>query len=643
MSVTPGILVGTMNGEVSADAGTIVSDQIAAFVTRVETYVADAESVIDSIRVELSNGGASQITYTPSMAGVTVAYTEPAAVTLADASFTAITIPAPPSLDAVDATLATVGAKPIFNDDVSGFVEPPTVAAFTYTFPTITDPGDAPTTTDPTVPDAPTLVDPTLPTFTAIVIPTLPTITMPTWTRAALSPFAEAAPAGTLNYVENSYSSIVLQECRDSLASYASIQAGIWSKALDRETATWKRGIDEAARFGATGFSFPTGAAAARVLQAAQDSSLKISDLNRDAAIEQAKLAMQHLQAILGLMVQQDGQLMSYWTAQQNRLLDFAKAELQALIDVFNIKVAAYNANVAGLNADVAVFQAEIQVEMSKLEATKIELESQKLIGETNNQLLQLYQGQLQALQTKQAIYNGQLEGVKIQADLQRQKIELYREKVNVFVAKSKNEIEKLQLSIEAKKVEYQGVDSHLRSQEIQAGLVKTGADVFAAKMGGYRTDVEMARSKAETVIAKNANLIENFRATMDWAGKTIDYELGKVKAVLENNASKVEYFKADTVNKSQKMTKDVETAKIEIAEMQANVDVAKAQASMFTEASIRGAQIAVEALVQIKAMYGQLAASSLNAVNLSAGLTESMQYGLSASSGYDIPQPTNP
>lgn len=635
MPVAPsGISVGPMYGTPSADAGTIVNTNITGFLEKVETYISDAESVINEIRAAIFRGGAALVPAV-SDADENIAFGAIAAPTLDAAAFATITIPALGALDTPDTSFSGISTKPTFTDTIPAFVDPGAVTPFSYTMPTVADPGDAPTTNSLTVPDAPVLTDPTEPSFVNITIPTLPTLSLPEWTRASAPAFTEIAPDATLDYTEVAYESTVLQELRDSLADWADIQTQFWNRARDKEAATWRRLDDEATRFGASGFSFPTGAAAARRLFAQQEASLKISDLNREAAIEQSKLTMQHLQTILGQMVQQDGQLMNYWTAQQNRLLEFAKASVQAVIDVFNIKVSAYNATIAGINAEVAVFNARLQAELAELEKTKIELEAQKLIGELNTQKLQLYQGQLQALQVKQSVYNGQLEGVKILADVERQKIELYREKVNAYSAKSQIEISKMQTQIEAKRLEYQGQESAIRGQTAKAEFVKASADVFKTRMDGWRTEIDSAKLKSDAVVAKNESTISAFRATLENVAKQIDYEVARVRAILDGNNTKIQNYTALAQTENLKVNSFVEKARVEIANMQKNLERAKTQTTEDNQYTLQQLSLTLNVLAQIKTMYGQLATAALNAINVSASLGESMGYSYGASQSY--------
>jgi len=126
----------------------------------------------------------------------------------------------------------------------------------------------------------------------------------------------------------------------------ATVEAGIWDRAREREAATAQAQADEATlQDEALGFDFPTGALNARLEAVGQEYHNKVSSINRDIAIKQAELEQQNLrdtiaalQALYGFIVTQD---VEHWKA----LISQNEA-----IQNFVLQAAGLNANILNSN-----------------------------------------------------------------------------------------------------------------------------------------------------------------------------------------------------------------------------------------------------------------------------------------------------
>ncbi len=85
----------------------------------------------------------------------------------------------------------------------------------------------------------------------------------------------------------------------------STVEAGIWDRGRERETATADAQLAEIALADeALGFDFPTGTMAARTDRATAERHAKVSGINRDIAIKQADLEQQNLKDAIAALVQ---------------------------------------------------------------------------------------------------------------------------------------------------------------------------------------------------------------------------------------------------------------------------------------------------------------------------------------------------
>lgn len=124
----------------------------------------------------------------------------------------------------------------------------------------------------------------------------------------------------------------------------ATVEADLWNRAREREAATAQAQVDEITlQDEALGFDFPTGVMAARLDAAGQEYHNKVSSINRDISIEQARLeqanlkdAVQGLVQLFQFLMQQD---VEHWRAlisQNESTKQFVIAAAKINADILN-------------------------------------------------------------------------------------------------------------------------------------------------------------------------------------------------------------------------------------------------------------------------------------------------------------------
>ena len=215
---------------------------------------------------------------------------------------------------------------------------------------------------------------------------TVPTITIPEYTLE--SPVAE------LLYDEAPYQSGLQDAIKTALIDFianggtglsATVEDALWARARARQDILNERTYDEANEFFASrNYTIPAGALGGRLTEALAEQTRADAQLNFEIMIEQARLARAQSEHTMNASITLEGQDKELFNNTANRALDAAKAAVQVIIDIFDVKVREY---IAKLDGNKLIVEAE-----------KIKIDA---IATANKSTVDVYVAEVEAYKTK--------------------------------------------------------------------------------------------------------------------------------------------------------------------------------------------------------------------------------------------------
>jgi len=476
-------------------------------------------------------------------------------------------------------------------------------------------------------PDAPSYTLPDAPTLRALTLPTAPSLIQVDFAGVLPADLA-APPDTTLEFTEVEYQSILNDELKDKLLSLVlnlhqtglsdAVMAQMWDKARERTAAeATRRRAAVRRQFAALGWNMPQGDEAILLQQAEEAAITDDITESRNIAITEAQLEQSNFQFAFTQALALENQLINLHNNVQQRSLERAKAEIDALVSLYQLQVSYYNAGVTMYGVQATVFKERIQAELAKLELYKAELEGQKLIGELNTQDIANYTAQINAINTIFELYKAELTGVKTKLEGDALKIQQFEANIRAFSEE-----------IKAKSLEYEGYKAELSGEDVKATIYASLVNAFSKEIDAYsattdaklkkldadikvnfdvplsilkqRTDVYKLRNEAKT--AEIDGLVKIYETD----GRVYSSEADAEKAILEGELKRMEM---DLAYLSKQVDVDIEVFK-------QNVAIILAQKDMLIAAR--------KTETQLKA---QIAASIGGAVNFSTNMSATSAY----------------
>lgn len=467
---------------------------------------------------------------------------------------------------------------------------------------------------DLTVPDAPSLTD--------IAVPDAPTIDLPDFD--AVSPtITEPDRPEAFSHTDDPYNSDlrvslfakILDDIQNGGTGLdATVEGDIYDRGRERQRVENERLYREVEdHFSAAGFGLPSGAIASGLREVAAEISRKNDQLSREITINQAELAQKNTQFSVQEGRVLEGLLMDFWQNQQNRALEGNKAAAQNAIDVFNAVIVQQRLKLEKYQAEAAVFEQKIRAELAVIEIYRAKVEATRATADIQQARANIYNSQVAGLEVLMKLYATEMESAKVQADIQTAQIESFKAKTEAYIA-----------GVGAEKAKVDIYNAQVEGERIRAGI-------YAERVNGYRAKVEAARNRADIdvinadhVLKTNQQKIEEYRAL-------IDKYRSEIEAEVKNAALQLDAFKAEAAAYEVETNAASSEYQVRIEEMKTNIELIRARlqkAVAQVEATQKG-YVALKDLQRegyqgLTNVNAELAASAMNAVNASSGVSSS-------------------
>jgi len=488
-----------------------------------------------------------------------------------------------------------------------------------------TAPGDAPTIDDVTVPDAPDVdsLIPSVPSLTDIDLPTAPTLDLPTFSATAPTNVPQA-PSDTFSFTEESYSTDLLTDVTANIRTWLEGGTGlptriwnaIWDRARSQESKSAKRSIEEAEnRFSSRGYSYPPGAYNKVMQEINQEIKNKESELAREIAIKAAEMEQTNLHFAIQQGIALENVLITLFNERMQRAFETARYAFQSTVEVFNAKITLYNAQYQAFKVEADVYRTRIEAELSRLETFKAEIDAQRLVSEVNNQVINLYNSQLQSVLTHIEIYKGQLAGVQAQVEVDKTRMDAFTARVRAY-AEEHN----------ANAIEVQAYAEQIKAEITKADLYRLEVDAYSAEIKAYQAETDLEAKRKEIEIAWQNQELERYVASIDKYKAQISTEIDRIRAGALVYDARSKIYATEIGQEEARTRSDEARYNMAIQEGRAEAELNLQSAQINIENLLRTTTLELDRLKTIANVQGSLASSALSAVSVGASLSSQDQ-----------------
>ena len=358
------------------------------------------------------------------------------------------------------------------------------------------------------------------------------------------------------------------------------------------------------------GFTLPDGALESRMETIRQEARDKKAQINRDVWIEEAKQEIENLRFAVQQGIAYEGELRQSWVALHGIVNDIAKAEIDTEIKILEAALALFDAKVKDRVAEFGTIRDQLQTELAHLDIYRGELEGQKLVGELNQQDIDLYKTRWEAATTAVGLYKTEVDAANLRLQGELAKLEYAAKLVQRHLA-----------VIQSYSEEWKAHGIAADAEKTKAGIYKDQADAFSSRMAAYGQSVSAAKSMSDLDISGVKLKLENWQSKIEQYKAELQAEVSRVESSVKAAGLLVERYRAIGGVESSAMNFEVQKLDYELNVNKLTADTAIKEAELAQNRELALQKVALDSLDGIARTGAQLAGSAMSAMSVSAGL----------------------
>lgn len=479
----------------------------------------------------------------------------------------------------------------------------------------------APSIQEPVLPSAPTVDLPSSPNISDIAIPELPSIDVPAFD--VIAPIDDlVAPTSEFQWYEEAYRTDLLDALKVKLLS--DLQNGtygletadedaLWNRARDRELEATRLEIESAFKQGAArGFPLPPGDMNVALQRAQQNIIDKFSDVNRDIMIKRNDQYFQARQFTIEQARQLENTLIGFHSSIMERSLNAAKATLESGIAIFNATVAQYNARVEAYKTSASVFESRIRASLVEVERYRTQMEGKKLESDIQRQRVEVYRAQLEGINSVIGLYRTQLEAAQVQSQIEATRIQAFRALVDGYKSQ-----------VDAKVAEFGMYEAQIRGEVAKVDAYKSEADAYTAIVNGKKVKSDIMIARLEGQIRQASQEVETFRARIEGYRADLQGQSATLNARVSSYGADVSAYSAAAGALAEAYRLNSNAQALEDNNLNRNKEIALENARLTFEGLKLALNTNTDAAGHASTFYAALAAGAVNSINALSTLSE--------------------
>lgn len=481
-------------------------------------------------------------------------------------------------------------------------------------------------------PDAPTLNDVEEPTLLNINLPSLPIIDLPTAPEDETFTSPELPNIENIDYTEEEY-----QEKVDTLLSainelmdgglesdFTVIERGILDRGVVELDEQYKSTLEEEKiKAERLGYSIPPGIILNRFDQARNDYVKKVNALFNELKKDLIELANSNRKTAMSSGIELEKAYMSLFNEAMARKLEKFKVDVDKEIRLFEAKVTLLKASLDIYLTKFQVYSEKIKAELSKVEIYKSQIDGQKLISDLNKNILELYRSKLSVNELAVSIYEKQVSAAAERLRAELSKVDVFKAQIDAYVAKLRGE--ELKVNVYQSLVQAETTKVSIYEQQIRAYLGQLQAEESKINIEKVKLETAVSELTAKTSLV-------NSLSNMIISKVTAQSELYKVKVSAYEAIARL----YDSVVKPLGDAIQAEGLHMKIIN---DINLANLQAQLETnlkqvDAELKQGELDFEKIRAAASMGTTLLAAYVNALNVSASISDTSSYQASQATG---------
>ena len=468
--------------------------------------------------------------------------------------------------------------------------------------------------TSVTLPDAPELRMPELDDLVQIDIPDFQFPILDDFSGVPPSLDSVVVPNVFIEWKEPQYQSEML----DTIQSFIKgglkggtglppdIEEALFNRSRVRESRETERAVQEVTNdWSSRNFSMPQGMQVKQIEAIREQGRLRASEHNREVLIEAAKFEIENIRFLVEQGMALEQLLSNLYSNTANRLFEAAK----------------FNAQNAAFETLAMVYKTKLDGALAKLSAYKTAVDAQAVIGQINEQHVQVYRAKIEAVMSNVELYKATMQGASIKADVIKNQFDAYRTEVQAYGEE-----------IQAQKTKVEAYGEEVRAETAKVGLFETQARAYASTIQGIQAKADIKSKGISLKMEAARTWVAKYGADMEGYKAGLQASLNEVQLNTSVFVAQVEAWKSGA-------SIDVSEAEMQsrYADMQSRTNIAYSEMKIKEfesklQHSIQEAQLALESAKALGQYSSQLAAGAMSAAHVSASISGSGSASTSSS-----------
>lgn len=371
----------------------------------------------------------------------------------------------------------------------------------------------------------------------------------------------------------------------------------------------------------ARGFTLPGSALESKLATIRQLNRDKIAALNRDLWIEEAKMEIENLRFAIQQGIAYEGMLRDAWIKLYGIVMAMAQAEIDAALKTLDAALNLYRIKVEAWQTEFSTIKDQLQIELSKLEVFKAELEAQRLIGQLNQQDIELYKERWNALNIAVSLYKTQVDAANSILQGELAKLEYSAKQVQIYLAK-----------ITANESQWKSYGIAADAEKTKADLFESQSRAFSARVSSYATSIDAAKTISDTEVSALRLMLEAWQSQLEKYKAELQTELGRIDALVRASGVDTDIFKSEVMSETGYSDAIAKRLGYYLDVRRSNADIEIKNKDLVQSRELYLARLTQDSLDGIARIGAQLSGSAMSAMSIHSGISSSSGYSESHS-----------
>lgn len=535
-------------------------------------------------------------------------------------------VPDPPEVQVSPVAFGTAPSEPN--------VPPPVFDSFAAPGPlTATPPQALPELPPISIPDLPNIQLPPVPTLRDLNLPAAPDIQIPAF-QGTHPVNSLQAPTGNWSFTPEQYTSALLDKVSGTVGRMLDGGTGLptpLAQAL-RDRAMGVVDVEELRGeqtvledFASRGFVEPNGLMMKRLAQSRQDAANRRSGINRDIYVQDQQVAIENLRFAVTQGIALESTLIQAHNEEMRLSLQAAQFARETALAVFNAKVSLFNTEMQAYQIDAQVWRSQIEGALAALQVYRAKIEAQQLIGQINEQDVRIYSARLQGVTVQADLYRTQMQGAEAQARANASVAEAYRARLQGYSEQ-----------VRAFEVQWDAYSKQMATNETRARIYELTEDAYATRVRAYsevnNTKISQQRASIDTADMR----LRAWHGQVEAFTARSEGERSRIAALVAASSQKVDLYRAEVGVETAASDANLRALQVALSAEGSRVDAELKNADLRIRQMEQNAALLLEAKKTLAQVAAQLAASSMSAVNFSAGTHSGLSQSFGCSTGFN-------